>query len=438
MKTSSELQDAVKAYQQGNQDSFTTIYEQSYQYLHTCAIHVVKNEDAAMDMLQETYMEISRSISQLKSTEDFLNWAAMIANRKCFAYLKKQKDVLLYDDNGDDEENGNLFDTIADNEAFIPEEILQDWEKQRLMREIIDGLSDMQRLCIIGYYYNEQKQEEIAQELGIPVNTVKTNLLTPASNAIKSGNRIKSVSYEDGTVAEWNEYEYDANGNRSKNISYNADGTVSGWKEYEYDANGNEVKNTSYDADGTVSGWNEYECDTNGNTIRWAEYDANGTAGEWNESEYDEKGNEIKAKYCWRISDDEFMRGGYEQEYDSTGNEIKCTYLNEDGTVDFSIEYEYDTSGKKIRETQYDASGSFDEQHLYEYDINGNKIKEICFFMDADTIDMWFKYEYDANGNEIKCNFFKGDGTSDGWTESEYIAMEVSKERAESIMSEVF
>ena len=176
MKTSIELQNAVKAYQQGNQDSFNIIYEQSYQYLHTCVIHVVKNEDAAMDMLQETYMEISRSISQLRSTEDFLNWAAMIANRKCFAYLKKQKDVLLYDDSGDDEENGNLFDTIADNEAFIPEEILQDREKQRLMREIIDGLSDMQRLCIIGYYYNEQKQEEIAQELGIPVNTVKTNL----------------------------------------------------------------------------------------------------------------------------------------------------------------------------------------------------------------------------------------------------------------------
>ncbi|MEE0919717.1 MAG: sigma-70 family RNA polymerase sigma factor [Lachnospiraceae bacterium] len=176
MKTSPELQAAVEAYQQGNQDSFNTIYEQSYQYLHTCVIHVVKNEDAAMDMLQETYMEISRSILQLRNTEDFLNWAAMIANRKCFAYLKKQKDVLLYDDSGDDEENGDLFDTIADDEAYIPEEILQDREKQRLMREIIDGLSDMQRLCIIGYYYNEQKQEEIAQELGIPVNTVKTNL----------------------------------------------------------------------------------------------------------------------------------------------------------------------------------------------------------------------------------------------------------------------
>lgn len=176
MKTSSELKTFVINYQHGDREAFNGIYELSYKYLHTCVIHVVKNEDAAMDMLQETYMEISRSIFQLQKPDDFLSWAAVIANRKCFAYLKKQKDVLLYSDDESEDEDGNFFDTLADDEAFIPEEILQDREKQRLFREIIDSLSDMQRLCVIGYYYNEQKQDEIAEELGIPVNTVKTNL----------------------------------------------------------------------------------------------------------------------------------------------------------------------------------------------------------------------------------------------------------------------
>lgn len=176
MKTSAELMASVINFQHGDRDAFNGIYQLSYKYLHTCVIHVVKNEDAAMDMLQETYMEISRSIFQLQKPDDFLSWAAVIANRKCFAYLKKQKDVLLYSDDESEDEDGNLFDTLADDEAFIPEEILQDREKQRLFREIIDSLSDMQRLCVIGYYYNEQKQDEIAEELGIPVNTVKTNL----------------------------------------------------------------------------------------------------------------------------------------------------------------------------------------------------------------------------------------------------------------------
>ena len=174
MKTSKELQQAVEVFQRGNKESFNVIYEQSYKYLHTCVMHVVKNEEIAMDMLQETYLEISRNIEQLKNTETFLSWAAMIANRKCFAYLKKQKDVLVIVD--EEEETENYFENIADDEAFIPETVIQDREKQRLIKEIIDDLSDIQRLCVIGFYYNEQKQDEIAEELGIPVNTVKSHL----------------------------------------------------------------------------------------------------------------------------------------------------------------------------------------------------------------------------------------------------------------------
>lgn len=174
MNTPMELQKAVIAYMNGNKESFNRVYELSYKYLHTCVMHVVKNEEAASDMLQETYLEISRSITQLQSTDVFLNWAATIANRKCFAYLKKQKDVLLHASAG--EEATDMFEAIPDDEAFIPEAVLQNQEKQRLIKEIIDGLNDVQRLCVIGFYYNEQKQEEIAAQLGIPVNTVKSHL----------------------------------------------------------------------------------------------------------------------------------------------------------------------------------------------------------------------------------------------------------------------
>lgn len=176
MKATKELEDAVRQYQNGDTDSFDQIYKLSYRYLRACVIHVVKDEEIAADMLQETYLEISRNISQLKSAGDFLSWASTIANRKCYAYLKKQRDVLI---RSDDDQNGDaqdFFEAIANDEAFIPEAILQDREKQRLVQEIIDGLSDMQRLCIIGFYYRGQSIEEIAQELEIPANTVKSHL----------------------------------------------------------------------------------------------------------------------------------------------------------------------------------------------------------------------------------------------------------------------
>lgn len=172
MKITKELMDSVNSYKDGNTESFNQIYTLSYGYLYTCIIHIVKDEEAAMDMLQDTYIQISKSIKQLKESETFLKWAATIANRKCFSYLKKKKDVLL----GESEEERKYFEEIADDEELIPESILQDREKQRLMREIIDNLTEMQRLCVIGFYYNEQSLAEIAKELEIPINTVKSHL----------------------------------------------------------------------------------------------------------------------------------------------------------------------------------------------------------------------------------------------------------------------
>lgn len=173
MKTPELLAEAVRRYREGDRESFNEIYEASYRYLYTCISNVVRDEEATMDMLQETYLEISKSIGQLRQDEDFLSWAAVIANRKCFGYLKKNREILLEQRENEGEE---FFETIPDDELFIPESIFQDREKRKLIREIIDGLSDMQRLCVICYYYNEMTQEQIGEELQIPLNTVKSHL----------------------------------------------------------------------------------------------------------------------------------------------------------------------------------------------------------------------------------------------------------------------
>jgi len=194
MKTPKELAEAVRQFQGGDKKSFNQIYELSYSYLYTCIIHVMKDQESTADMLQETYLEISRSIGQLKNAEDFLSWASTIGNHKCYACLKKQKDVFACLDC--DEDTRDFLESIADNEVVIPEVILQNREKRRLIREMIDGLSNMQRLCILLFYYKEQSLEEIAQELEISVNTVKSHL-NRAKAKIKDA--VIALDREEGT-----------------------------------------------------------------------------------------------------------------------------------------------------------------------------------------------------------------------------------------------
>ena len=175
MEPTAELRQAVRKYREGKGEAFNQIYEESSKYIYTCIYKVMSGndnvQDAVCDIMQDTYVEISKNIAQLDNENRFLSWAGTIATRKCYAWLKKNKKYVLL------HEEDDTFENLTDNDSIIPEDIMQDREKQRLVREIIDTqLTEMQKLCIIAFYYNEQKQSEIAQELGIPENTVKTNL----------------------------------------------------------------------------------------------------------------------------------------------------------------------------------------------------------------------------------------------------------------------
>ena len=184
MEVSVSLKKAIEEYINGDSSAFTTIYDESKKYVYVCVYNVLKGNDNAEDMIQDavqdTFVEISKHINSLQNVNQFLSWAGTIAIRKCYEYIKKSnKYVLLNEDES--------FDNLSDDDNIIPEEIMQNKEKQRLLREIINKeLTEMQKLCVVGFYYNDMKQSEIAKELGIPENTVKSNLLR-AKARIKDG-----------------------------------------------------------------------------------------------------------------------------------------------------------------------------------------------------------------------------------------------------------
>ena len=72
MKTPDDIKESIQNYLKGDKDVFETIYKLSYAYLHTCVIHVMKDEDATQDILQETYIEIAKNMEQLRDPESFM------------------------------------------------------------------------------------------------------------------------------------------------------------------------------------------------------------------------------------------------------------------------------------------------------------------------------------------------------------------------------
>ena len=194
MKITNNLKDAIEVYLSGDKSAFTTIYNESVKYIYVCVRNVLNGNDNSEDMIedvvQDTFVEISTHLDSLQNINTYFSWAGMIATRKCYEYIKKSKKYVLLNED-------ESFDNLSDDDDIIPEEIVQNKEKQRLIIEIINNeLNEMQKLCVVAFYYNEMKQSDIAKELGISENTVKSYLFR-AKSKIKNG--VEDLEKKKGT-----------------------------------------------------------------------------------------------------------------------------------------------------------------------------------------------------------------------------------------------
>lgn len=179
-----KLYQAVYSLMCGNTDSYYVMYDLSIKYMYKIIYDIVKDYHTTEDLIQETYITIYNKINTLQDPRKFYAWAGRIATNITLRYIQNNRRELLVLDT-EDGDSDFIFDIAAmDNEAFIPESVLEDREKQRLIAEIIDGLSVEQKIAIQYYYYEEMSVGEIANLMGCPVGTVKSRL-NYARKAIK-------------------------------------------------------------------------------------------------------------------------------------------------------------------------------------------------------------------------------------------------------------
>ena len=170
------LKEIIEKAAAGEENALETIYNLTYVQGVAIALQMVKNEQDAMDIMQDAYISAFRNLKQIEDPKRLKSWFNCIVANKCKDWLKKKKPQLFSDIlTGDDDRE--FEDTIADeNLTFSPEESVDYAETKRLMKEILDGLPEDQKLCVLMYYYEELSVADIADALGCSTGTVKSRL----------------------------------------------------------------------------------------------------------------------------------------------------------------------------------------------------------------------------------------------------------------------
>lgn len=164
-----ELINLVRRAKEGEAEAQGALYEASYKRVYYLALRLTKNPEDAEDVTQEAFIAAFAALANLQNDNAFEGWLFQIAANKCRNKLARTKQT--------DELPENFAEHTPDpNEGFLPEAVLQDAEKRRLIIEIIHNLPDAQRECVMLFYYGDMSVKQIAEMLDCSEGTVKSRL----------------------------------------------------------------------------------------------------------------------------------------------------------------------------------------------------------------------------------------------------------------------
>ena len=168
----------VEKAKQGDNGAIADLYEQTYDRVFYTVRSMIKDEDTAFDIVQDSYMKAFAHLESFQGGEKFPAWMKMIAANTARDWLKRQRPVLFSELNTaedmDEPAEAQFVDSRSENQ---PEWVLEQQETKRLLGEILDGLPEDQRAVIGMYYYEELSVKDIAAAMGCSESAVKSRLL---------------------------------------------------------------------------------------------------------------------------------------------------------------------------------------------------------------------------------------------------------------------
>jgi RNA polymerase sigma-70 factor (ECF subfamily) len=152
--------------QQGDRSAFEELIDRTQEKLWRHAWRLLGEDQAAWDVLQETWMAIAKDLRRLNDPGAFRGWAYRIASNKCRDWIRREQRRRR--------EDREYWDRSAEDRA----DRIQTSRRIGTLREALEELSGKDKAILSLHYEEEFDLETISQILDIPLGTVKSRLFS--------------------------------------------------------------------------------------------------------------------------------------------------------------------------------------------------------------------------------------------------------------------
>ena len=157
----------------GDETAFESLIKKYQKQVHAQALRQIDDFQIAEDIVQETFVQVYQKLDTLEDPTRFPKWLHVIVNRRCIAWLRKNR----LQTQPLEETDISEIETEAYSRHIAEEHARTTAEAQRdLVKKLLAKLKESDREVITLHYFEEMTSSEIGEFLGVSENTVKSRL----------------------------------------------------------------------------------------------------------------------------------------------------------------------------------------------------------------------------------------------------------------------
>ncbi len=172
--------DLVRRVQAGDARAFRALFDKYHRRAFAVAMGVVKNQDDALDAVQEAFVKVHKNIHKFEGSSSFYTWLYRIVMNVSIDHVRRtsRRKSLDFDERTLHEESD-----VAGDGALVPNVTDANPGKAALRRELgsaieraLQGLPEHHRAVIVLREIEGMSYEEMAEALDVPKGTIMSRL----------------------------------------------------------------------------------------------------------------------------------------------------------------------------------------------------------------------------------------------------------------------
>lgn len=156
----------VAAARAGNSAAWNALFRRYQLPLYVYVYELLRQEQTALDVVQETFINAARHLASLRDDAKFGSWLFGIAHQKCQQHWRKPRRTEPLDEH---------YNELAGEEP-LPGELLIRAEQEEEFMTLLNQLTETHRSVLLLHFLEDFSLDEIAGVTGVGLGTVKSRL----------------------------------------------------------------------------------------------------------------------------------------------------------------------------------------------------------------------------------------------------------------------